>query len=121
MKSLVCHPGGAATNIQITTAASGKGSGVNNRVFSFITNAISQSPADGCLPLLACAVLPEAESGDFYIPGKEGLGSRVMQVPPCSWLPAAGCRVQSWRRASCLAFEPLTFSVRTLHCLHFAT
>lgn len=84
IKSLVAHPGGAATNLQKTTAESGKGSGMDNRMVSFILNSMMQSPADGSLPLLACAVLPEAESGDFYIPGKEGLGSKLMQVPSVS-------------------------------------
>jgi hypothetical protein len=72
VKSLVC--------LKQTTAASGKGSGFDNRMFSFVVNLLSQSSADGSLPLLACAVDPEAQSGDFYIPGKEGLGSRLMQV-----------------------------------------
>lgn len=79
VKSLVCHPGGAATNLQATTAASGKGNGVNNRMFSFIASAVSQSAADGALPLLACAVASDAESGDFYVPGKEGFASKMIQ------------------------------------------
>ena len=84
VKSLVCHPGGAATNLQATTAASGKGNGVNNRMFSFIASAVSQSAADGALPLLACAVASDAESGDFYVPEKEGFASKMIQVHPFS-------------------------------------
>jgi hypothetical protein len=80
VKSLVCHPGGAITNLHQNTAASGKGSGVGNPLFAFVTNMISQSSADGSLPLLACAVDPEAQSGDFYVPGQKNLGSWLTQV-----------------------------------------
>lgn len=33
---------------------------------------VAQSAADGSLPLLAAAVAPDAQAGDFYIPGKQG-------------------------------------------------
>lgn len=102
VKSLVCHPGNSATNIQVSTAASGKGNGLNNRMFSFMANSVSQSSADGCLPLLACAVSPEAQSGDFYIPGKEGPVSTLLQVPPTRRLACCMVFVDSVRnRKAC--------------------
>lgn len=65
--------------LQVTTAASGKGTGMDNRLSSFFGNLICQSAADGALPLLTSAV-SDAESGDFYVPGKQGLGATLMQV-----------------------------------------
>lgn len=80
VKSLVAHPGAAITDLRANTAASGEGHGMDNRVLGFLANNLSQSAADGSLPLLACSVEPEAKSGDFYVPGHASLGSMIIKV-----------------------------------------
>jgi hypothetical protein len=77
VKALVAHPGGAATGLQPTTAANSVGSGAGSRIFNFFANFLSQSAADGALPLLAATVSPDAQSGDFYRPGQMGLLARM--------------------------------------------
>ena len=66
VKALVAHPGYANTELQVTTDKHGGMSGWS----SLGAKWISQSAEDGTLGLLSCAVLPEAQSGHFYGPGK---------------------------------------------------
>ena len=66
VKALVAHPGFANTELQVTTNRNGGMSGVS----SIFARWISQSSEDGALGLLSCAVKAEAESGEFYGPGR---------------------------------------------------
>ena len=65
VKALVAHPGFANTELQVTTSKSGGMAGWT----SWFAKFVSQSPEDGTLGLLSCAVLPEAQSGQFWGPG----------------------------------------------------
>ncbi len=62
VKSLVAHPGLAATSLQVTTAETG---GMDTES-EFMKNA--QSPEDGALGIIRCCMDPAAQSGDFYGP-----------------------------------------------------
>lgn len=62
VKTMVAHPGLAATQLQVTTAKSGGMEGGTE----FMNNA--QSPEDGATGIIRCCADPEAESGDFYGP-----------------------------------------------------
>lgn len=66
VKALVAHPGFANTELQVTTNKNGGMSSWS----SLGAKWISQSAEDGALGILSCAVLPEAQSGEFYGPGK---------------------------------------------------
>ena len=65
VKALVAHPGFANTELQVTTNLAGGMAGWN----SLFAPLISQSEEDGTIGLLSCAVLEDAESGQFYGPG----------------------------------------------------
>ena len=65
VKALVAHPGFANTELQVTTNKAGGMSGW----WSLFTKYVSQSPEDGTLGILSCAVLPQAQSGEFWGPG----------------------------------------------------
>jgi len=64
VKSLVAHPGLAATSLQSTTAETG-GMDVESEFMK-----TAQSPEDGALGIIRCCMDPAAKSGDFY--GPEG-------------------------------------------------
>ncbi len=66
VKALVAHPGLANTNLQTTSVEKG-GMG---RLFTSWFMKMSQSMEDGSMGLLSCMFLPEAQSGEFYGPGK---------------------------------------------------
>ena len=72
IKALVAHPGFANTELQVTTNRHGGMSGAS----SIVARLISQSAEDGALGLISCATLPEAQSGDFYGPGKGLMATR---------------------------------------------
>ena len=55
----------ANTELQVTTHRAGGMAGWN----SFFARFTSQSEEDGTLGILSCAVLEEAQSGQFYGPG----------------------------------------------------
>jgi len=65
VKALVAHPGWANTELQVTTNKAGGMASWNAVLARFL----SQSEEDGTLGLLSCAVLPEAQSGEFWGPG----------------------------------------------------
>jgi len=65
VKALVAHPGWANTELQVTTSRAG-GMAAWNSIFARF---MSQSEEDGTLGILSCAVLPEAQSGEFWGPG----------------------------------------------------
>tara|TARA_R110000868_G_scaffold306734_1_gene567970 strand:+ start:2953 stop:3927 length:975 start_codon:yes stop_codon:yes gene_type:complete len=62
IKTMIAHPGLAATQLQVTTAETG-GMEANS---DLMTNA--QSPEDGATGIIRCCADPEANSGDFYGP-----------------------------------------------------
>ena len=77
VKALVAHPGWANTELQVTTDKQG---GMTMGA-SFLAKFISQSPEDGTLGILNCAVLPEAKSGEFWGPGSGMMASKGEAKP----------------------------------------
>ncbi len=77
VKALVAHPGWANTELQVTTDKQGGMSAGS----SFLAKFISQSPEDGTLGILSCAVLPEAKSGEFWGPGSGMMASKGEAKP----------------------------------------
>lgn len=64
IKTLLAHPGLAATSLQTTTA----GTGGMEADSPLMTNA--QSAEDGATGIIRCCADPEAKSGDFYGPAQ---------------------------------------------------
>lgn len=62
IKSLVAHPGLAATQLQVTTAKAGGMQGGTDFM------QMAQTAEDGATGIIRCCVDPEAKSGDFYGP-----------------------------------------------------
>ena len=79
VKSLVAHPGWANTELQVSTDK--QGGMMMAPLVSFIAKFISQSEEDGTLGLLSCAVLPEAQSGEFWGPGSGMMASKGKAKP----------------------------------------
>lgn len=66
VRSLVAHPGLATTELQKTTVKQGgMGGGFTNMFMR-----LGQTPEDGALGILSGMCLPDAQSGQFYGPGK---------------------------------------------------
>ena len=74
VKALVAHPGWANTELHTNTDKQG-GLFIAPLV-SFLAKLFSQSEEDGALSLLSCAVLPNAQSGDFWGPGSTPIASK---------------------------------------------
>lgn len=90
----MAHPGLAHTSLPKNTSTTSPGSFLDNKIGVRLIKNFAQGEGDGCLPMLAAAVAPEAASGDFYIPGHIGMLGRVRPsscclVQPCAPLPAA--------------------------------
>ncbi len=62
VKVLVAHPGLAATQLQVTTAAAGGMQGGTEFM------QMAQSAEDGATGIIRCCTDPEAQTGDFYGP-----------------------------------------------------
>ena len=77
VKALVAHPGWANTELQVTTDKQG-GMSMGS---SLLAKFISQSEEDGTLGILSCAVLPEAQSGEFWGPGSGMMASKGEAKP----------------------------------------
>ncbi|HKU43054.1 MAG TPA: oxidoreductase [Polyangiales bacterium] len=71
-RSIACHPGYAATNLQFV-AADQDGSRLTRKIMELGNAVIAQSAEAGALPTLYAAVSPDAQSGD-YIGPQERLG-----------------------------------------------
>ena len=70
------HPGYAATNLQTAPGIAGKVMALGNRM-------IAQSDADGALPQLYAATMPDVRSGDYFGPdGLFGLRGAPHKVTP---------------------------------------
>eukprot|EP00930_Biecheleria_cincta_P001583 TRINITY_DN102718_c0_g1_i1.p1 TRINITY_DN102718_c0_g1~~TRINITY_DN102718_c0_g1_i1.p1 ORF type:complete len:336 (-),score=83.95 TRINITY_DN102718_c0_g1_i1:80-1087(-) len=75
VKSLVAHPGVAATNLQVTTTQDGGMSGG-------LSNAcVSQSAQDGAMGILRCCCDPAVKSGDYYGPTGMGMAGPADLMP----------------------------------------
>jgi len=75
VKSLVAHPGVAATNLQVTTTQDGGMSGGLSKA------TVSQSAQDGTMGILRCCCDPAASSGDYYGPKGMGLAGPADLMP----------------------------------------
>eukprot|EP00284_Hemiselmis_tepida_P018459 CAMPEP_0174926602 /NCGR_PEP_ID=MMETSP1355-20121228/12535_1 /TAXON_ID=464990 /ORGANISM="Hemiselmis tepida, Strain CCMP443" /LENGTH=334 /DNA_ID=CAMNT_0016172645 /DNA_START=57 /DNA_END=1061 /DNA_ORIENTATION=+ len=79
VKSIIAEPGLAATNLQVTTNAAG---GMSPFLIGLFFGATGQHMADGAMPLLAACCLPDAASGDFYVPKSTTVGPPVKLTKP---------------------------------------
>ena len=72
-KSVACHPGWAATNLQYRGPEE-MGSRVRYGAMKIANGLLAQSAAQGALPLLYAATAPDAEGGAYYGPdGFQGM------------------------------------------------
>jgi NAD(P)-dependent dehydrogenase (short-subunit alcohol dehydrogenase family) len=71
VRSIACHPGYAATNLQFVGPAL-SGSTLARRVMTVGNRFLAQSAQHGALPLLYASVDPDAQSGDYI--GPSGFG-----------------------------------------------
>ena len=85
VKSLLAHPGLAATNLQATTHSTGGMPLIFGPIYYFV----AQSQEDGAAPMIKCMAgkSSEVQSGDFYGPIK-AVG---MYGPPEKISPEANC------------------------------
>lgn len=67
IKTLACHPGYAATNLQ-SRGPEKEGSTIKKYVMKAANKLLAQSAEIGALPMLYAATSPEAESGDYIGP-----------------------------------------------------
>ncbi|MFC7134587.1 MULTISPECIES: oxidoreductase [Salinibaculum] len=67
-KSVACHPGWAATNLQYRGPEE-MGSRVRYGMMKVANAVVAQSAAQGALPLLYAATAPDVEGGAYYGPG----------------------------------------------------
>lgn len=77
VKALVAHPGLANTDLQVTSIKKGGMGAFGTKLMM----KMAQSQEDGTLGILSCMCLPEANSGEFYGPGK-GLFAGKGQARP---------------------------------------
>jgi len=68
-KSVACHPGWAATNLQ-TTGAKMDGSALMERLAELGNRLFSQDAAMGALPTLYAATAPHVDGGDYIGPNR---------------------------------------------------
>jgi len=71
--SVACHPGYAATNLQIAGPRM-QGSSIGEAVWGFANRLLAQSAAMGALPTLYAATAPDVQGGDYI--GPDGLGEQ---------------------------------------------
>jgi NAD(P)-dependent dehydrogenase (short-subunit alcohol dehydrogenase family) len=93
--SVACHPGYAATNLQLTGPRMAR-SAVMERVWKLANRLFSQSAARGALPTLYAATSPDVAGGDYVGPDRffENLGHpRKAQSSPRSHDHATAARL----------------------------
>lgn len=66
LRSVAAHPGYASTELQSHTES------VQDRVMAFGNRLIAQSAAQGALPILYAATMPDVAGGEYY--GPDGIG-----------------------------------------------
>ncbi len=99
VRSLLAHPGWAATNLQTSAPT-----GVMKQLMRIGNRLLAQSAAIGALSQLYAAVDPAAGSGCFY--GPDGLGE--LRGHPTEVQPAASARVEETARQLWEVSEELT-------------
>jgi NAD(P)-dependent dehydrogenase (short-subunit alcohol dehydrogenase family) len=94
VKALSCEPGYATSHLQQTS----KSMGGIMRVMNFMAIfGYAQSPADGSLPCSIASFGPQAESGDFFMPGKK----RGMAGPPKKSISGNTAVVKNSEKETC--------------------
>lgn len=83
VKALVCAPGIANTNLQVSsTKGNNDGANGSPTMMWFFQKVTGQSVEDGALPALHCMLDPAANSRDFFIPDGMGeLGGKAKLLP----------------------------------------
>jgi NAD(P)-dependent dehydrogenase (short-subunit alcohol dehydrogenase family) len=73
VRSLLSHPGLAATSMQATCATAAESAGLVMFLEDLLKDGKAQSEADGAMAMLACIGLPDVQGGDFYGPKDAGV------------------------------------------------
>lgn len=69
LRAISCHPGYAATNLQVTSASSGGTAAYSEAIARLGNRLLAQSAEAGAWPTLYAATEPDAQGGDFIGPG----------------------------------------------------
>jgi NAD(P)-dependent dehydrogenase (short-subunit alcohol dehydrogenase family) len=78
--SVAAHPGYADTNLQANSSA---GNPLKAQAFAVLNRVFAQSDADGALPQLYAATMPDVQGGEYYGPsGLFGTRGRPAKVAP---------------------------------------
>jgi NAD(P)-dependent dehydrogenase (short-subunit alcohol dehydrogenase family) len=124
--SVACHPGYAATNLQLAGPRM-QGSSVMESLSSLANRVFAQSAAMGALPTLCAAVSPDVRGGDYIGPdGQRALSRRGTRraalggVREADGCPLPGAVLASRSRSSpsfCAAASPVA-ALRSLRIPH---
>lgn len=88
LRAIACHPGYAATNLQVTSAAAGAATGYTESIARLGNRLFAQSAAAGAWPTLYAITEPDALGGDFIGPG----GITETSGPPIKATPSKAAR-----------------------------
>lgn len=80
-RSIACHPGYAATNLQ-RTGPRMAGSGIEERIMAIGTALFAQSAQMGALPILYAAASDDANNGDYFGPKFLGVWGHPTKATP---------------------------------------
>lgn len=99
VRTLLTHPGLAATNLQVSTAGADESGGAGGMLQKMMEGA--QSGEDGTMPMLSGVCLPDAASGDFFGPkdaGCIGPGTKgeAIKLTPEEQLTAPEAKASLW-------------------------
>ena len=92
VKSVVAHPGYAATSLQTTSTAMG------SIVTSMGNRVMAQTAEDGTLGILICALQPDVANGDYY--GPTGMTGPAVKLPPRSLCTDKADHEMLWKASS---------------------
>jgi NAD(P)-dependent dehydrogenase (short-subunit alcohol dehydrogenase family) len=88
LRAIACHPGYAATNLQVTSAVSGGSVGYSESMARLGNRLFAQPAAAGAWPTLYAITEPDALGGDFIGPG----GLTESSGPPVKATPSRAAR-----------------------------
>lgn len=96
VKALVAHPGLAYTNLQTTSVKEG---GMGS-FFTPLFMKMAQSMEDGAMGLISCMFKPNAQSGEFYGPGKTGMKGKAVMFPLEAFYDNPDTRELLWQKSN---------------------
>jgi NAD(P)-dependent dehydrogenase (short-subunit alcohol dehydrogenase family) len=109
VRSIVCHPGYAATNLQYVGPAM-EGKAIKGFLMGLGGALLAQSARMGALPTVYAAVAPEAEGGDFIGPKLAGWRGYPARGSSNALSHDAGLAARLWARSEELTGVRYTFA-----------